>query len=481
MRRSITRLSAAVAAGAALGALGLTGVSGAGAVAHAPAAHPLGVPGAQLWIARYNGTGNGPDEAHSVAVNRLGTRVFVTGSSATSGSRNNDRYTDYATIAYNSATGARLWLKRYSGPRSGFDGGSKVAVSPDGTRVYVTGRILDGKTTGYDYATIAYNAATGARLWVARYSGPGNGDDGASDLAVSPGGSKVYVTGRSTDKTTTANDYATIAYNATTGARLWVKRYHGPGNGWNAASAIAVSGNGKLVYVTGQSMGATSSMDYATIGYRAATGARLWVKRYNGTGNGYDQAAAVAVSPNGTRVYVTGSSPGTSSGEDYATVAYNAMSGASLWVKRHNGSGNGDDEAAAVAVSPAGTVFVTGYIGTVRSVSDYCTIAYSAAGAVRWTASYDGPASSDDNANAVAVSPGGSKVYVTGISMGGRATIADYATVAYDAATGARLWVARYNGPGNGDDSAGALAVRAGRVFVTGRSQEDYATIAYKA
>jgi hypothetical protein len=126
-------------------------------------------------------------------------------------------------------------------------------------------------------------------------------------------------------------------------------------------------------------------------------------------------------------------------------------------------------------------VFVTGYIGTVNSVSDYCTIAYSAAGAVRWTASYDGPASSDDNASAVAVSLGGSKVYVTGMSMGGRATIADDATVAYDAATGARLWVARYNGPGNGDDSAAALAVRAGRVFVTGRSQEDYATIAYKA
>ena len=479
--RCITRLSAVVAAGASLGALGLTGVSGAGAAGHAPAAHALEVPGAQLWIARYSGTGSGPNDARSVAVNGLGTRVFVTGSSATSGSLDGDRYTGFATIAYNAATGARLWLRRYSGPRRGFDGGSKVVVSPDGTRVYVTGGILDGKATGYDYATIAYNAATGARLWVARYSGPGNGDDGASDLAVSPGGSRVYVTGRSTDKITTADDYATIAYNAATGARLWVRRYHGPGNGWNGASAIAVSGNGKLVYVTGQSMGATSSMDYATIAYRAATGTRLWVRRYNGTGNGYDEAAAVAVSPGGARVYVTGVSPGTSSGWDYATVAYNAKSGASLWVKRHNGPGNGDDEATAVAVSPAGTVFVTGQVSTVSSVSDYCTIAYSPAGAVRWIATYDGPASSDDDANAVAVSPDGSKVYVTGGSDGGRVTVFDYATLAYDAATGARLWVARYNDPGNGDDSAAALAVRAGRVFVTGGSQEDYATIAYKA
>ena len=33
-------------------------------------------------------------------------------------------------------------------------------------------------------------------------------------------------------------------------------------------------------------------------------------------------------------------------------------------------------------------------------------------------------------------------------------TAEDYATVAYDAATGGRLWARRYNGPGNGRDWA---------------------------
>lgn len=67
----------------------------------------------------------------------------------------------------------------------------------------------------------------------------------------------------------------------------------------------------------------------------------------------------------------------------------------------------------------------------------------------------------------------------------------DYGTVAYDSATGARRWVARYNGPSNGHEHATALAVSASAVYVTGESEGvsshpfdllplDYATVAYR-
>src|SRR5437870_4709988 len=70
----------------------------------------------------------------------------------------------------------------------------------------------------------------------------------------------------------------------------------------------------------------------------ATPGSQLWVKRYNGPLNDDDGARALGVSPDGTTVFVTGASIGTTNGDDYATVAYNASTGANLWLARYNGA-----------------------------------------------------------------------------------------------------------------------------------------------
>jgi len=263
----------------------------------------------------YNGPGNLSDDARALEISPDGSAVFVTGDSFGS----NSSY-DYTTIAYDALTGAALWHKRYDGPAKGDDIAYALGVAPDGSTVFVSGSSV-GATSSDDYLTVAYEASTGARLWVRRFNGPGNILDDAVDLGVSPAGSSVFVTGYSAESPG-FEDYVTVAYEASTGARLWVRRYDGRGNGADVAQALGVSKDGSAVFVTGGSVDSTSLGDYATIAYDAATGATVWVRRYKGPANNNDEAYALAVSPSGGALYVTGVSIGSSGSSDYATVAY---------------------------------------------------------------------------------------------------------------------------------------------------------------
>ena len=93
----------------------------------------------------------------------------------------------------------------------------------------------------------------------------------------------------------------------------------------NLPSALGISPDGSTVYVTGTSDSPTSERDYATVAYRIATGGQLWVSRFTGLGNSFDYANALAVNPKGGAVYVTGSSDvNPLSRADFATVAYRA-------------------------------------------------------------------------------------------------------------------------------------------------------------
>jgi len=400
-----------------------TALAGGHAASRGPIFGAALSPGDRLWVQRYSGPGNNFDDPRAVGVSPDGSKVFVTGQSNTSAS------SDYATIAYDATTGTQLWAKRYNGPANFFDGANALGVSPDGSKVFVTGQ-SDG-SGGFDYATIAYDAATGTQQWVTRYNGSANNVDVANALGVSPDGSRVFVTGESIGSGGDF-DYASVAYDAATGTQRWVRRFNGAANQGDIAHALGVSPDGSRVFVTGESIGSGNASDYLTIAYNAATGQRSWMKRKNGPANGEDVANALGVSPDGSRVFVTGFSHGSGSGRDYATVAYGAATGTQRWIRRYNGRPNDNDSAEALRVSLDGSrVFVTGFSFSFVSNYDYLTVAYKAATGQRsWVKRENGPAFGDDQASALGVSPDGSRLFVTGRSDGLTGP-KDYETVAY--------------------------------------------------
>ncbi|MBF8276033.1 MAG: hypothetical protein HW390_1106 [Candidatus Brocadiaceae bacterium] len=409
----------------------------------------------EQWAARYSGPGNGQDEAAAIAVDADGN-VYVTGNSFGT----NETRLDYATIKYDAY------------------GNQQLAVDASGN-VYVTGYSDGTGDYTYDYATVKYDA-NGNQQWVARYNGPGNGWDQAVAIAVDASGS-VYVTGTSYGGTATGVDYATIKYD-TDGNELWIARHNGPlGNGGDYAAALAVDASGHA-YVTGSSYGGpVNRSDYATIMYDV-NGNEQWVARYNGSTNRDDYAAAIDIDATGN-VYVTGSSYRTwrNKSSAYATIKYDA-NGLRQWVSRYNGPGKDFDVPTAIAVDPSGNAYVTGNSKGDGTGSDLATIKYNADGLQQWVARYDGPASRRDEAYDLAVDASGN-VYVTGhanVSV----FISDYVTIKYRT-NGSRQWIARYNGPVNGDDRAFGIALDAScNVYVTGHSNGfndtwDYATIKY--
>jgi uncharacterized delta-60 repeat protein len=300
--------------------------------------------GEELWVQRYNGPANGEDLPWAIAVDGQGN-VLVTGYSETL----YNTWGDNVTIKYN-PEGQQLWLRRIEEVVS-FN--ASLAVDGQGN-VYVTGTL----ESDWCYFTVKYDP-DGQRLWQRRYLGPYNGGSFAYAMALDAQGN-VYVTGYS-DRWDIGVGFATIKYSAD-GRQLWVRHYYGPGNS-AGGTALAVDGRGN-VYVTGVSERFQDDLyrgaDYATIKY-STDGLRLWVRHYNGPGDGRDEPKAIALDAQGN-VYVTGFSEGAGTGSDYATIKY-SPDGKRLWVSRytgHNTGWYGWDSPYAMAVDARGNVVVTG-------------------------------------------------------------------------------------------------------------------------
>lgn len=475
------------------------------------------------WVARYNGLGSTNSDAQDIIVDNEGY-VYVTGyhESPESGY-------DVATVKYNNE-GKEEWVAVYNGPANSSDYAYKIALDSSGN-IYVTGGSI-GLGTYLDYVTIKYNNL-GEEQWVARYNGNGNKSDCAEDIVVD-NASNIYVTGYSVGSEI-SYDYTTIKYNDK-GVLQWVATYNSPGNGSDLAEFIRLDGLGNI-YVTGE-----SGYDFATVKYNNE-GVEQWVKRYGagppnpdsysgspqdmevdnygnvyitgyivrevyhdghyyyipdyitikyntegnvewaksyGTYDSTDEAYALVVDSL-SNVYVTGVSEG-----EVTTIKYNS-GGVIQWVAKWSELNYWSHEPRDIDIDSSGNIYITGRTYSPGTLYDYITLKYNNDGVEQWVAKYNGPNNGYDTAYALALDSS-SNVYVTGA---GSTYLSDpyyscYTTLKYSN-DGVCEWTARYSGPGSKSDTAKAIAVdNSGNVYVTGGSFNgysitDFATIKYNS
>jgi hypothetical protein len=421
--------------------------------------------GERQWLKREDGAG-GVDGIEAMAISPDGSTVFVTGPSAmdTNGSGVSAAIYDGVTIAYDSATGQERWRATYAARPGGSDYPASMALAPDGSTVLV-GMSSAGSSAGSDLVAVAYNAATGTQRWAARASGadPSGGD---LAMAIATDGVRAYLAGASPEP---ANGYDSliVAFDLATGAERWRSGYAGAARGTD--SALDVLAHGGAVYAAGFETLADGYADALVWSLDAATGAVRWTRREDAGGQD-DVAAQLVASPDGTKLFTSGNSSTPETEQDFLTQSFDAATGEVRWTRSFDLGFEYHFELAAAGDA----VFSTGLTG--ENTGDFATVAYDLdTGAQRWVAAFDGTAHAQDETMGLVAAPDGSAAYVTGTSsssvFGGYRQ--DIATVAYSGADGSVLWEHRFDG--GGSDQAGGVAFDAasGRVFVTGSTQTE--------
>ena len=275
--------------------------------------------GKALWAARWSGAAGGQNQAFRVAIDPKSRLVFVTGKSERPTLQPTREY-DLATAAYKLSNGDQVWVRRMSSGNDVTPVG--VATSPSGAAVYniATGEdLVGGGSAAHKYLVAAYRATDGKLLWSSSYRDASGLPNDAGAFALSPSGDRIYVTGTGHAPSSPVPSEAapldtmtsTVAFSTATGRHIWSAQY-APDGGSAGGNAIAVSPNGRSIYVGGYSgplgAGFAGAGYFTTTAYTSA-GAQSWVASYavrDPSTLGGGSVMGIVVDPKGTAIYSAG-------------------------------------------------------------------------------------------------------------------------------------------------------------------------------
>jgi hypothetical protein len=434
-------------------------------VVNAQPAPPTTVPGVR-WAAIYNGPSSGNDERPEMLLDSQ-NNVYLVGLSRGIGTS-----TDIAVVKYDT-NGNQLWVARFNGTGNGNDIPYNAALDSAGN-LYVTGTTwrkynFDGGTE-FDYVTMKFDPQ-GNRLWTKHYDG-NRMNDIPYDLALDASGN-VYVTGGSLYIGVfnfAVDRIATIKYD-TDGNQLWLQTYD-TADRWGATgTGIDVDSQGN-VFIAGNVTVATinaHNTDHNIIALKYdVTGNLQWVVQHDTPithgGEDFDNAERIHVNSQG--VYVQGSSIPDGNSYDVLMLKYNPANGQLLAPPRY-WSGPNRDDPNDWEFDGAGNIYTTGVSERGYDYGYFFTLKFDASLNLQWERLYNGPyPDAFDAAFGLGLDATGN-VYVTGPSLGADGDY-DFAVIKY-LSNGTESFVKRLEGPDGLDDNPQDVAVDStGNIYVGG-------------
>jgi hypothetical protein len=351
----------------------------------------------EIFVAKYNPKGEpiwavsagGPDSerASSIVVDNAGNS-YITGNltnGAQFGSLPPRSALGYdAYVAKLNSAGEFQWVQSFGGNDT--DQALDIAFAVDGNVVAVggyLGTVTVGTTTlnssgGSSVFVTKLNSSTGSPIWAKSFDG--SSDDYGTAISVNNDG-EIYVGswffGSVTFGASTFNAPNYVVNSVVfklddVGNLLWAK--HLSGSSWNGVTDIASDADGNCVITGGfendVTIGTTqldgiSNGDIFLSKLESADGDVMFAKRSGGTD--YDDGKAVAIDPAGN-IYVAGyfareinffgSTVASKNNSRDAFIAKFDSNGVLSWIQY--GGGEESDEGKGVCVAPDGTVYMTG-------------------------------------------------------------------------------------------------------------------------
>jgi len=255
------------------------------------------------------------------------------------------------------------------------------------------------------------------------------------------------------------------------GTVLWNDWWHETGvtqEEW--AAAVVVDSAGHPI-VVGDAATSGGDRDIRYVSYESNSSILRWntvaTTWDRGTGSD-DWAAGVVVDNANGWVYVAGTTDGPT-GYDYVLLKLDNSDGSLLWARTYDGPASSDDQAAAVARDKYGNIYVSGDSQRADGSWDIATVKWRPDGTQAWARRHDNGGSRNDLSYALGTR--GSYVYVVGSSVRvGRAE--DVVMIKYSLG-GSRKWVRYYDDALHRSDQPWALALTSTSLYVCGRGKDD--------